>query len=59
MSIVNKIPNHIPLQMSYGFIYMWNLKKRDTDELIYKTEIYSEIENQLMVTKGAKIGGTN
>ena len=45
--------------MSYGFIYMWNLKKRDTDELIYKTEIYSEIENQLMVTKGAKIGGTN
>ena len=42
MSII-KIPNHIPLQMSYGIIYMWNIKKkRDTNELIYKTEIDSQ-----------------
>ena len=44
MSII-KIPNHIPLQMSYGIIYMWKLKKkkkRDTNELIYKTEIDSQ-----------------
>ena len=29
---------------------MWNLKY-DTTEFIYKTEIDSEIENRLMVTK--------
>ena len=30
--------------------YMWNLKKNDTNELIYKTE--TDTENKLMVTKG-------
>ena len=25
-------------QMSYDITYMWNLKKNDTNELIYKTE---------------------
>ena len=34
---------------------MWNLKKNDTNELIYKTEIDSpDIENKLMVTKGER-----
>ena len=36
--------------------YMWNLKK-DTKELIYKTEIVSKTENKLMVTKGESVGG--
>ena len=31
---------------------MWNLKINDTNELIYKTERLSDIENKLMVTKG-------
>ena len=30
--------------------YIWNLKS-DTKELIYKTEIDSDTENKLMVTK--------
>ena len=30
--------------------YIWNLKS-DTNELIYKTEIDSDTENKLMVTK--------
>ena len=30
---------------------MWDLKY-DTNELIYKTDIFTDIENKLMVTKG-------
>ena len=30
---------------------MWNLKKNGTNVLIYKTEIDSQTENKLMVTK--------
>ena len=30
-------------QISYDITYMWNLKKNGTNELIYKTEIESEI----------------
>ena len=30
-------------QISYGITYMWNLKKDGTNELIYKTEIESQI----------------
>ena len=26
-------------QISHDIAYMWNLKKKDTNELIYKTEI--------------------
>ena len=32
---------------------MWNLKN-DTNELVYKTEIDSAVENKLTVTKGAR-----
>ena len=31
---------------------MWNLK--NTNELIYKTETFTDIENKLMVTKGKR-----
>ena len=30
-------------QISYDITYMWNLKKYGTNELIYKTEIESQI----------------
>ena len=30
-------------QISYAITYMWNLKKNDTNELIYKTEIDLQI----------------
>ena len=36
--------------------YMWNLKY-DIKELIYKTEMDSQIENELMVTKEERGGG--
>ena len=40
-------------QTPYDIIYVWNLKKNsDTNELIYKTERDSDLENKLMVTKG-------
>ena len=29
-------------QLSYDTTYMWNLKKKDTNELIYKTELDSQ-----------------
>ena len=29
-------------EISYNITYMWNLKKNDTNELIYKTEIDSQ-----------------
>ena len=38
-------------QIPYGVTYMWNLKY-DTNQLIYKTETDSDIENKRMVTKG-------
>ena len=41
-------------QIHYGVTYMWNLKKNDTNEHIYKTEIDSQ--NKLMVTKGERGG---
>ena len=31
---------------------MQNLKKNDTNELIYKTETLTDLENELMVTRG-------
>ena len=34
---------------------MWNLKY-ETDELIYKAETHSDIENNLMVAKGEGSG---
>ena len=39
-------------QISYGIAYMQNLKKNDTNELIYKTETLTDLENELMVTRG-------
>ena len=40
---------------------MWNLKKKkkDTNELIYKTNRLTDIENKLMVTKGEVGRGIN
>ena len=31
---------------------MWNIKRNDTNELIYKTESDSNLENELMVATG-------
>ena len=35
---------------------MYGYKNNDTNELIYKTEIDTDIENKLMVTKGERGG---
>ena len=43
----------VPFQISHDVIYMWNLKKKkDTKELIYKTEIESQTWKTNMVIKG-------
>ena len=40
--------------------YMWNQKKNDINELIYKTVIrVTDTENKFMVTRGKGWGGTN
>ena len=36
--------------------YAWNLKRNDTNELIYKTERDSKTENELMVARGQGMG---
>ena len=36
----------------YDTGYMWNLKKNDTNEFIYKAQIDPQTENKFMVTKG-------
>ena len=40
--------------MSYDTTYMWNLKKKDTNKLIYKTEAESQMQetNKVLVTTG-------
>ena len=43
-------------QRLYDVIYMWN-PKYDTNELMYETEIDTDIENKLMVTKGEEKQG--
>ena len=44
-------------QISHNIIYMWNLKKNYTNELIYKTEIdFTDTENKFMVTKEEREG---
>ena len=36
-------------QISYAIIYMWNLKKNDINELIYKTETDSDWEKEFIL----------
>ena len=42
-------------QISYDITYMWNLKY-DTNELIYKTDTDSDIENKPVVTNEERRG---
>ena len=43
--------NEINQRQIYGITYMWHLQNY-TSESIYKTEIVTDVENKLMVTKG-------
>ena len=44
-------------QLPYDIAYMWNLKKKDINEFIYKTKIDPQTENKRMVTKWEKKEG--
>ena len=39
-------------RISHDIPYMWNLKINDTDELTYKAERDSDLDNKLMVARG-------
>ena len=40
--ILSEVKSETEGQIPYDIIYMWNLKKNDTNELIYKTETDSQ-----------------
>ena len=40
----------------YDTAYTYSLKRNDTDELIYKTERGSDVENKLMFARGKDEG---
>ena len=44
-------------QISYYIIYMWNMKKSYTNELIYKTERFTNTQSTRMVTQGERVVG--
>ena len=47
-------------QISYDITYIWNLKKNNTNELIYKTEIDPQTwKTNLSLPKGKKVRGIN
>ena len=43
--------SEIERQIYYNITYTWNLKKKNTNEVIYKIRL-TDIENKLIVTKG-------
>ena len=44
-------------QISYDIAYMWSLKKKKSiNELIYKIERPTDIENKFMVTNRERVG---
>ena len=43
----------IEREIPYDIPYVWNLKRNDTDELIYKTE--TDSENELMVARVGRV----
>ena len=50
--ILSKVKSDRERQISYDITYMWNLKKNCTNELIYKTEIVTDVEAILWLPEG-------
>ena len=46
------ILSEISQRKIYDIPHMWYLKRNDTNELIYKTETDSDLENELMLPRG-------
>ena len=44
-------------QISYDITYMWNLKKYDTNELIYKTETLNRLRGRTYGYQGERVRG--
>ena len=51
------ILSEISQRKIYDIPHMWYLKRNDTNELIYKTETDSDLENELMLPRGEGWGG--
>ena len=47
----------IERQTLYDVTYMWNLKKKDRNELICRTETDSQVLKDVWLPKGARCGG--
>ena len=54
--ILSEVSQKKKRQIPYDITYIWNLKY-DTDELIYKTETDSDMENRPVVAKVETWGG--
>ena len=42
--ILSEVKSDTEIQISYDIAYMWNLKKKGTNELIYKTEVELQMQ---------------
>ena len=49
--ILSEVKSDTEIQISYDIAYMWNLKKNDTNELIYKIDSQTSKTN-LWLPKG-------
>ena len=39
-------------EISYDISYVWNIKRNDTNEVAYKTDRVTDLENEFMVAQG-------
>ena len=39
-------------EISYDISYVWNIKRNDTNEVAYKTDTVTDLENEFMVAWG-------
>ena len=58
-NVILREVNQSEKDKNYMVNYMWNLKKKDTNRLIYRSEVVIDVENNLLITRGEKGEGIN